>query len=87
MVKKPSGRVYLSDEEKKVLAGNLQEWNGNPSKKSRDAFISAEVLPKIQALNLSKFSSEILSRDKAAKILWDSRVQVRFVSYSKPVIH
>jgi hypothetical protein len=49
MVKKPSGRVYLSDEEKKVLAGNLQEWNGNPSKKSRNAFISAEVLPKIQA--------------------------------------
>jgi hypothetical protein len=79
MVKKSSGRVYLNDEEKKVLTGLLDEWNSNPNKKTRDAFVSAEALPKIQQLDLSRFGPDVISRNKAAKVLWDSRVQVRFL--------
>jgi len=82
MVKKTTVRVFLNDEEKKVLAGLLEEWNSKPDKKTRDAFISGEALPRIQQLNLSKFGPDIISRDKAAKLLWDSRVKVCFLPYS-----
>jgi hypothetical protein len=76
MARKRAEKVYLTDEEKKILGGLLEEWNGKPDKKSRDSFVSAEALPKVQQLNLSRFGPDIISRDKAAKILWDSRVQV-----------
>jgi signal recognition particle subunit SEC65 len=76
-------KVYLTDDEKKVLRGLLEEWNGKPDKNSRDSFVSAEALPKIQQLNLAKFSSDIIARDKAAKILWDLRVQVCISQNSK----
>lgn len=82
MVKKSTGRVYLDDEEKKVLARLLEEWNGKPDKKARDTFVSAEALPRIQQLNLSKFGPDIISRDKAAKALWDGRVKVHFLADS-----
>jgi hypothetical protein len=79
---KTKGRVYLSEEEKKILASLLEEWNGKPDKKSRDSFISAEALPKIQQLNLSTFGPEIISKDKEAKITWERRVQVRILHKS-----
>jgi hypothetical protein len=82
MVKKTTReRVYLTDEEKKVLAGLLNEWNEKPDKKSRDAFVSSEALPKIQQLNISKYGSDIISKDKAAKMLWECRIQVSFSAF------
>jgi len=78
-------RVYLSEEEKKVLAGFLDEWNGKPDKKSCDSFISSEVLPQIQQLNMPKYGLEIISRDKEAKMVWNGRVQVSLPSI--PVVH
>jgi hypothetical protein len=77
---KTKERVYLSEEEKTILAGLLEEWNRQPGKKSRDSFVSAEALPKIQQLNLSKFGPDIISKDREAKITWERRVQVRFSS-------
>jgi hypothetical protein len=82
MVKKTTKeRIYLTDEEKKVLAGLLTEWNEKPDKKSRDAFISSEALPKIQQLNISKYGPDIISKDKAAKMLWDCRIQVSYSTF------
>jgi len=69
---KAKQRVYLNDEEKKVLESLLGEWNSKPDKKTHDSFISSEVLPKIQQLN-----PEVISRDKEAKMVWEDRVQVR----------
>jgi len=77
MPKKNAERVYLNDEEKKILAGLIDEWNGKGDKKSRDAFVAGEALPKIQELNVEKFGPTIISKDKAAKLLWERRVQVR----------
>jgi hypothetical protein len=79
MAKKATKRVYLSDEEKTVLASLLEEWNSKPDKKTRDGYITAEALPKIQQLNIAKFGPDVISKDKAAKILWDDRVQVCFL--------
>jgi len=69
-------KIYLSEEEKTVLRGLLEEWNSHKDKKSRDAFVSAEALPKIQDLNLAQFGPNIISTDKVAKSLWEARVQV-----------
>lgn len=83
MAKEKTGRVYLTDEEKTILAGILEEWNSKPNKKARDDFISAETLPKIQQLNASKFGPEIISKDKVADLLWNKRVQVSVSSILK----
>src|SRR5258708_39962630 len=77
MAKKNAERVYLNDEEKKILAGLIDEWNGKGGKKSRDAFVAGEALPKIQQLNEEKFSPTIISKDKAAKLLGEKRGQGR----------
>jgi hypothetical protein len=77
MAKKKLERVYLTDDERRILAGLQDEWNGKPDKKSCDAFVSAEALPQIQQLNAGKFGADIISKDKAAKLLWKRRVQVR----------
>jgi len=69
-------RTYLTEEEKKILLDLLDNWNELPNKKARDAYISAEALPKIQLLNSTKFGPEIISKDKAAKALWERRIQV-----------
>src|SRR5258705_51878 len=74
--------VYLSEDEKKVLASLLNEWNSKPDKKSQDSFISSEALCKIQQLNLLKYGPEVISRDKEAKKLWEGQVQVRFPTNS-----
>lgn len=79
-------RVFLSDEEKKILASLLDEWNGKPDKKTRDAFVSAEALPKIQELNLEKYGPNVISTDKGAKEGWEKRVKVRFQPYPTPFI-
>lgn len=75
--KKTKQRTYLTEEEKRVLGPLVEEWSKKADKKSRDAFVSAEALPKIQALNLSRYGPDIISKDKAAKELWDKRIQVR----------
>jgi len=75
---KAKQRIYLSEEEKKVLASLLNEWNSQLDKKSRDSFITSEALPKIQAMNMSKYGPEVISRDKEAKKVWEERVQVGF---------
>lgn len=75
---KAKERVYLREEEKDILAGLLDRWNTQPDKKSRDAFVSAEALPKVQQLNMEKFGPEIIARDKEAKIMWERRCQVRY---------
>ena len=74
---KAKQRVYLNDEEKKVLESLLGEWNSKPDKKTHDSFISSEVLPKIQQLNMLRYGPEVISRDKEAKMVWEDRVQVR----------
>jgi len=68
-------KCYLLPEEKDILQGMLAEWCFKPYKKTRDAFITAEVLPKLQALNLNKYGPAVIERDKEAKILWE-RIQV-----------
>ena len=73
-------RTYLTDEKRKVLDGLLDEWGRKADKRSRDAFISYEALPKIQQLNLSKYGLDIISKDKAAKELWDRRAEVSLCS-------
>jgi len=75
-----SERIYLEGEEIKVLQDSLDEWNGKPDKKSRDAFVVAAVLPKIQQLNLDRFGPENLTKDKSAKILWERRIKVSSIS-------
>ena len=74
--RKSTERIYLAEEEIKVLAESLEEWNDKPDKKTRDGFVAAEILPKIQQLNLEKFGPDMLSKDKAAKILWERRIKV-----------
>ena len=54
----------------------LAEWCSKPDKKTRDTFITAEVLPKLQALNLDNYGPAVIERDKAAKILWERCIQV-----------
>jgi hypothetical protein len=73
---KTKERTYLTEEEKKVLFPLLEEWNSKPDKKSRDAFVSSEALPKIQKLDPSRYGPEIISKDKASKELWERRIQV-----------
>jgi hypothetical protein len=79
-------RVYLAEEEKNILASLLDEWNNKPNKKIRDAFIMSEALPKIQALNPSQYGAEIISKDKAAKSMWERRVQVMYRAYIYNII-
>jgi hypothetical protein len=79
--KKQTERIYLTEDEKKILRPLVEAWVGQPDKKSRDAFVAAEALPKIQEINVSKFSPDIISRDKAAKLLWEKRIQVRLLKY------
>lgn len=73
---KTKARVYLTEEEKKILLPLLEEWSSQPDKKTRDAVISSKAIPKIQNLDLSKYGPEIISKDKAAKELWERRIQV-----------
>jgi len=73
---KSKERTYLTEDEKKILLLLLEEWNEKPNKKARDAFISSDALPKIQQLNLPKYGPDIISKDKAAKVLWEKRIQV-----------
>jgi hypothetical protein len=79
-------RTYLTEEEKNILVPLLDEWNGKLNKKAKDAFISAEAIPKIQQINLPKFGPENISTDKAAKALWDKRIQVRSLFISDCLI-
>lgn len=69
-------RTYLTVDEKDVLESLLKEWSAKADKKERDAFVSAEALPKIQLLNLKEFGPEVISTDKVAKVKWEQRVAV-----------
>jgi len=69
-------KCYLLPGEKDILQGMLAEWCSKPDKKTRDAFITAEVLPKLQALNLDKYGPAVIERDKEVKILWKRQIQV-----------
>jgi hypothetical protein len=80
MPKTQKERIYLTEEEKNILAGLLDEWNNKPDKKARDGFIALEALPRIQALDLGSYGPEIVSTDKGAKTKWEKRVQVRFLT-------
>jgi hypothetical protein len=84
--KKTKQRVYLSEEEKKVLGQLLGEWAGKNGKKERDAFVSSEAIPKIQQLNPTQFGPEIISQDKAAKMLWERRIEVSQVYLMNQVL-
>jgi hypothetical protein len=75
-------KCYLLPEEKDILQGMLAEWCSKPDKKTRDACIMADVLPKLQALNLDKYGPAVIERDKEAKILWERRIQV---SLQRPI--
>jgi hypothetical protein len=79
--KKQTERIYLTEEEKKILRPLVDGWVGQPDKKSRDSFVAAEALPKIQEINGSKFGPDIISRDKASKLLWEKRAQVGLLNY------
>ena len=74
--RKTSDRTYLNPPEIKLLEESLAEWNDQPDKKSRDAFVVASVLPKIQEMNMEMFGPEKLSKDKEAKVLWERRITV-----------
>ena len=69
----------MTEEETKLLQSVLEEWFSQPDKRSRDAFVSSEVLPKIQQLDPNKYGSEAISRSKEVKILWEKRVQVSLI--------
>ena len=75
--RKTPGRIYLTEEETKVLESFLGEWSEKPDKRSCNAFVVTEVLPKVQSLDLDRFGPDIISRDKQAKQLWESRIKVR----------
>ena len=77
--KRTKERTYLTEEETKLLQSVLEEWFSQPDKRSRDAFVSSEVLPKIQQLDPNKYGSEAISRSKEVKILWEKRVQVSLI--------
>jgi len=64
MAKTKTDRVYLTEEEKKLLAGMLEEWNSKPNKKTQDDFISTEALPTIQQMNITTCGPEIIRKDK-----------------------
>jgi len=74
--KKAGERTYLDSEEIRILEELLEEWNGQPDKKSREAFVVASILPKVQQINLEKFGPDNLSKDKSAKVLWERRITV-----------
>jgi hypothetical protein len=73
---KTKERVYLTEEEKKVLQCQLDDWDSKPDKTSRDAFLASDVLPKIQQLNPEKYGPDIVSRNKEQKLLWERRAEV-----------
>jgi hypothetical protein len=74
--RKVPGRIYLKEDETRILETYLGEWNEKPDKRSRDAYVVSDVLPKVQALDLERFGPELLSKDKQAKQLWENRVKV-----------
>jgi len=82
MGKTQKEKIYLNEEEKKILGSLLEEWNSKPDKKARDSFISGEALPRIQQLDLIKFRPDVISKDKGAKVKWEKRVQVRYPTFS-----
>jgi len=73
---KGNDRTYLREEERAVLQSLLQEWSSKPDKKTRDAFVSGVVVPKIQELNLQEYGSGIISTNKVARVQWEKRVLV-----------
>jgi hypothetical protein len=73
---KTKERVFLTEEEKKILQSHLQEWDSKPDKTSRDAYLSSVVLPLIQQLHPDKYGPEVVSRNKEQKVLWERRAQV-----------
>jgi len=77
--KQKKGRIYLAKAEKDVLQELLPLWTEKENKKSRETFIISTVLPRIQELNMSQFSQDIISRDKEAKKLWEKRIQVSII--------
>ena len=80
--KKGNDRIYLREEERAVLQSMLQEWNGKPNKKTRDAFVSGVAVPKIQELNDKEYGPEIISKNKVAKVQWEKRVSVCHAMFS-----
>ena len=73
--KNKKGRIYLTKPEKDVLEELLPTWTEKENKRSRDAFLTSTVLPKIQHLNLAHYGPDIISRDKEAKKSWEKRIQ------------
>lgn len=80
-----SNRNYLKDSEREILKNHLSLWVEKQDKKARDAYVSAEVLPEIQALDPDQFGPQMLSTDKQAKELWERKVKVNKIKYSKPM--
>lgn len=82
---KTKERVYLTEEEKKILQSHLNEWDSKADKTSRDAFLSSEILPKIQQLDPEKYGPDVVSRNKEHKLLWERRAEVsQFTSFVLP---
>jgi hypothetical protein len=73
---KKTDRIYLRDDETKVLQSFLQEWSAKSDKKTRDAFVSGTAVPKIQGLNLKEYGPDVISTNKVAKVRWEKRVTV-----------
>jgi hypothetical protein len=73
---KKTDRIYLRDDETKVLQSLLQEWSDKSDKKSRDAFVSGTAVPKIQGLNVKDYGPDVISTSKVAKVQWEKRVTV-----------
>jgi hypothetical protein len=73
---KKNDRIYLRDEETKVLQSLLQEWSDKADKKTRDAFVSGTAVPKIQDLNVTEYGPDMISTNKVAKVQWEKRVSV-----------
>ena len=69
-------KCYLQEAELSVLQELQIEWNKQPDKRSRDAFVKSTVLPKIQELNKDKFGPEKISTCKESKKLWERRTKV-----------
>jgi len=79
---KESERIYLREEERSFLQSMLQEWTDQPDKKSRDAFVSGSVLPRIQELNRQEYGPDIISINKVAKGQWERRTAVSHCKFS-----
>lgn len=77
---KKTDRIYLREEETTVLQSLLQEWSDKPDKKTRDAFVSATAVPKIQELNLKEYGLDSISTSKTAKVQWEKRVSVSILT-------